>query len=105
MLNYWIFIGKTNAEAEAPTLWPPDVKSQLIGKEPDAGKDKRQEEKGKTEDKMVGWHHWLNEHKFEQAPGDGEEQGSLPCCSPWDHKSRTQLGFFGKKFFVVKYFS
>ena len=69
----WIGIGRTDAEADAPVLWPPDVKSQLTGKDPDAGKDWRQEEKGKTEDKMVGWHHRLNGDEFEQAPEDGEE--------------------------------
>ena len=79
----WIFIGKTNVKAEAPVLWPHDVKSQLTGKDPAAGKDWRQEEKGTTEDKMVGWHHWLNGCEFEQAQGDGEGQGSLACCSPW----------------------
>ena len=74
-----IFIGRTNAEAETPILWPPDPKSQPIGKDPDDGKDWRQEE-------MVGWHHQLNGHEFEQALGDGEGQGSLMCCSPWHHK-------------------
>ena len=82
----WIFIGRTDAEAEAPTLWPPDVKSRLIGKDPDAGKDWRQEEKGMIEDKMVGRHHWLNGHEFEQAPGDDEGLGRLVCCSPCGHK-------------------
>ena len=62
----WIFLGRTNAEAETPIVWSPDGKSQLIGKDPDAGKDRRQEEKGRTEDKMVGWHHWLNGHEFEK---------------------------------------
>ena len=81
----WIFIGRTHAEAEAPILWPPDVKSWLIGKDPDAGKDWRQEEKGMTEDEMVGWHHRLNGHEFEQALEDSEGWGSLVCCSPWDH--------------------
>ena len=80
----WIFIGKT--DTEAPILWPPDTKSQLIGKDPDAGKDWRQEEKWVTEDEMVGWHHWLNAHEFEQAPGDGEEHESLVCCSVWGLK-------------------
>ena len=79
----WIFIGRTDGEAEAPIIWPPDGKSQLIGKDPDAGRDWRQEEKGMTEDEMVGWDHQLNGHEFEQAPGDGEGQGSLACCSPW----------------------
>ena len=79
-----IFIGRT--DAEATVLWPPDVKSQLIREDPDAGKDWRQEEKGTTEDEMAGRHHWLNGHEFEQTPGDGERQGSLVCCSPWGHK-------------------
>ena len=82
----WIFIGRTDAEAEVPILWPPDVKNWLIRKDPNAGKDWREEEKGITEDEMVGWHHWLNGHEFEQAPGDGEGQGSPVCCSPWGHK-------------------
>ena len=75
----WTFIGRTDAEAEAPILWSPDVKSQLIGKDPDAEKDWRQEEKGTTEDEMVGWHHQFNEHEFEQTLGDGEGQGSPMC--------------------------
>ena len=82
----WVFIGRTDAEAEAPVLWPPDVKSWLIGKDSDAGKDWRHEEKGMKENEMVGWHHWLNEHEFEQAPGDGEGHGSLVCCSAWGCK-------------------
>ena len=81
----WIFIGRTDAEAEAPILWPPDAK-RLIGKDPDAGKDWRQEEKGLTEDEMVGWHHRFNGHESEQTPGDDEGQGSLECCSPWGWK-------------------
>ena len=72
----WIFIGRTDAEAETTILWPPDVKSWITGKDSDTGKDWRQEEKGMTEDEMVGCHHWLNGHVFEQAPGDGEGQGS-----------------------------
>ena len=68
------------------SLWPPDEKSPLIGKHPDAGKDRRQEEKGMTQDKMVGWHHRLNGHEFEQAPGDAEGQENLVCCGPWGHK-------------------
>ena len=83
----WIFIGRTDAEAEIPILGPCDLKSQLIGKDPDAGKDWRQEEKGMTEDEMVGWCHWLNEHEFEQAPGVGDGQGILTCCSPWGRKN------------------
>ena len=73
----WVFIERTDAEAEAPILWPPDVKSWLIGKNPDAGKDRGQEEKGATEDEMVGWHHKVNGHEFKQTQGDGEGQGSL----------------------------
>ena len=79
----WIFIGRTDVVGEAPIFWPPNEKSQLTGKDPDAGKDWRQEEKGMTEDEMVGWHHQLNGHKFECTPRDGEGQGSLVCCSPW----------------------
>ena len=82
----WIFIGRTDAEAEIPILWPPDVKNWLIRKEPDAGKDWRQEEMGTTEDAMVGWHHWLNGQEFEWAPGVGDGQGSWACCSPWGCK-------------------
>ena len=81
-----IFIGRIDAEAEAPILWPPDVKNWIIDKDPDAGKDWRQEEKGMTEDEMVGCHHRLNGHEFEQALGVGDGQGSLACCSPWNHK-------------------
>ena len=86
----WIFIGRTDAEAEALILWPPDAKNWLIGKDPDAGKDWRQEEKGMTEDEMVGWHHQLDGHEFEQAPGVGDGQGGLACCSAWGH-SQTWL--------------
>ena len=82
----WIFIGRTNAEAETPVLWPSDAKSKLIGKDPNVGKDWRQEETGMTEDEMVGCHHWLNGHEFEQALGDGDGQGRLACCSPWGCK-------------------
>ena len=79
----WIFIGRTDVEAEAPILWPPNAKNWIIGKGPYAGKDWRQEEKGTTEDEMVGWHYQLNGHDFELAPGVGDGQGSLVCCSPW----------------------
>ena len=82
----WIFIGRTDAETEAPILWPPRRKSWLIRKDPDAGKDWRQEQKGMTEDEMVGWHRWLSGHEFEQALEVGDGQGSLACCGPWDHK-------------------
>ena len=78
------FCGRADAEAEAPIHWPPDAKSQLVGKDPDAGKDWRQEEKGMTEDEMVGWHHWLYGHEFEQAPGIGDEQGNMVCCKESD---------------------
>ena len=77
----WIFTERTDAEAEAPILWPPNVKSWLIGKDPDAGKDWRQEE-----NEVVGWHHPLHVHEFEQAPGIGDGQRSLACCSPWRHR-------------------
>ena len=82
----WIFIGRTDAEAETLILWPPDVKNWLIGKDPDAGKDWRQEEKGMTEDEMLGWHHQLNGHEFEYTPAVGDGQGGLVCCSLWGHK-------------------
>ena len=82
----WIFIGSADAEAEAPMLWPPNAKSQLTGKDPDAGKDRMQEKKVTTEDEMVGCHHWLNGHEFEQTLGYSEGQRRLPCCSPWDCK-------------------
>ena len=82
----WIFIGRTDAETEAPILSPLDVKNWLIWKDPDAGKDWRQEEKGTTEDEMAGWHHRLDGREFEQALGGGDGQGSLVCCSPGGHK-------------------
>ena len=84
----WIFIGRTDAEAEVPILWPPDAKNRLIGKDPDAGKDWGQEEKGTTEDEMVGWHQRLNGSEFEQALAVGDGQGSLVCCSPWGCRVR-----------------
>ena len=82
----WVFIGRTDVEAETPILQLPDVKSWLIGKDPDVGKDWGQEVKGTTEDEMVGWHHWLNGHGFGWTPGVGDRQGGLACCSPWDRK-------------------
>ena len=82
----WIFIGRTEAEAEAPVLWPPDAKSRLTGKDPDAGKDWSREEKGTTEDEMAGWHHRLAGYEFKQALGVGDGQGGLACCSPWGHR-------------------
>ena len=87
----WIFIGRTDAQAETPILWPPDAKNWLIGKDPDAGKDRRQEETGITEDEMVGWHHWLDGHESEQAPGVGEGQESLVYCSPWGRKELDMI--------------
>ena len=86
----WVFIGRTD---KTPLLWPPDAKSQLIGKDPDAGKDGGQEEKGMTEDEMVGWHHWLSGHEFEQTLGDSEGQGSLVCCSSWGCKESDMTGW------------
>ena len=82
----WIFTGRNDAKTETPILWPPREKSWLIGKESDAGRDWGQEEKGTTEDEMAGWHHWLDGHEFEWAPGVGDRQGGLACCSPWDRK-------------------
>ena len=82
----WILIGRTDAEAEAPLFWQSDVKSQLIGKDRDAGKDWGQEEKGTTEDETIKWHHQLNGHDSEQTPGDSEGQASLVCCSVWGCK-------------------
>ena len=79
----WRFIGRTDAEAETLILWLPDVKNWLLGKDPDVGKHWKQEEKGMTEDEMVAWHYWLDGHEFEQAPGVGEGQGGLACCSLW----------------------
>ena len=82
----WIFIGRTGTEAEASLFWPPVAKSWLIRKDPDAGKDLRNKEKGMIENDMVGWHHQLNGHEFEKAPGHDEGQGSLACCCPWGCK-------------------
>ena len=79
----WIFIGRTDAEAKSPILWPPDAKNWLIGNDPDAGEDWGQE-KGKTENEMIGWHHQLNGYEFEKILRDSEGQGSLVYCSPWD---------------------
>ena len=91
----WIFIGRTDAEAQL--LWPPDVKSWLIRKDSDAGKDWRQERKVTTEDEMVEWHHRLDGHEFEQAPGVGDGQGSLACCSPWGRKESQMTEWVNKK--------
>ena len=105
----WIFIGRTDAEAETPILWPPDVKTWLLGKDPDAVKDWEQEEKGMTEDEMAGWHYGLDGCEFEWTPGDGDGQRGLVCCYSWDHKesdtteqlNQTEL----RKGLIGKYFS
>ena len=92
-----IFIGRTDAEAETPIVWPPHAKNWLIWKDPNAGEDWRQEEKGTTEDEMAGWHHRLNGHEFEWTPGVGDGQGGLECCSLWDlgvrHNWATELNW------------
>ena len=92
-----IFNGRTGTEAEIPILWPPDAKSWLVGKDPDAGKDWGQQEKGMIEDEMVGWHHRLNGHGFRWTPGVGEGQGGLVCCSSWgrrvEHDWATELNW------------
>ena len=82
----WVFIGRTDAEAETPILWPPHVKSWFIGKDPDAGRDWGQEEKGTTEDEMAGWHHWLDGRESEWTPGVCDGQGGLACCDSWGRK-------------------
>ena len=79
----WIFIGRSDTEADAPIIWPPDVKNWLTGKDPDSGEDWRQEDKGTIKDEIVRWHHRLDGQEFEQASGVGDGQGSLACCSPW----------------------
>ena len=86
----WMFIGRTDIEVEAPILWPPDTKNWIIEKAPDAGKDWSWEEKGMTEDEMVGWHHRLGGHEFEQALGVGDGWESLACCSPWGRKESNR---------------
>ena len=82
----WVFIGRTDAEAETPIFWPPHAKCWLIGKDPDSGRDWGQEEKGTTEDEMAGWHHWLNGHESEWTPGIGDGQWGLACCDSWGLK-------------------
>ena len=96
----WVFIGRTDAEAEASVICPPDVKNWLIGKDLDAAKDWRLEEKGTTEDERVGWHHQLNGHEFKQALGVGDGQRSLACCNTWGRKESDMtegLNWTGKK--------
>ena len=97
----WIFLGRTDAEAEAPILWPSDGKIWLIEKDPDAGKDWGQEENGVTEDEIVRWHHSLSGHEFEQTPGDCEGQGSLACCSPWGLKESDMTERLNNHFYNV----
>ena len=89
----WVFIGRTDAEAETPIVWPPDAKSWLIWKDPDAGKDWGQEEKGTTEDEMVGWHHWLGGHEFVWTPGVDDGQGGLACSQRVWHDWVTELNW------------
>ena len=109
----WVFIGRTDAEAETPILGPPDSKSWLIGKDPDAGKDWGREEKGTTEDEMVGCPHWFYGHEFEQAPRVGDGQRSLACCGPWGWEELdttewvnwTQLTVISYALFVHWFFS
>ena len=100
--QFWIFIGGTDAEAEATLLWPLDAKSLLIGKDSDAGKDWRQEEKGTTEVELVGWHHWLNGNEFEQALGDCEGPRSLACCSPGDCKESDPTEWLNNNNYCIK---
>ena len=98
----WVFTGRTDVEAETPILWPPDTKSWLIGKDPDAGKDWGREEKGMTEDEMVGWHHYLDGHGFEWTLGVGDGQGGLAFCGSWGcrvgHDWATELNWTEKQF-------
>ena len=102
----WVFIGRTDAEAETPILWPSHVKSWLIGKDPDAGKDWGQE-KGTTKDEMAGWHHWLDGHGFEWTPGVGDGQGGLACCDSWgckesDMTRETELNWISNHSIIFK---
>ena len=94
----WIFIARADAETEAPIIWPPDVKSWLIEKDPDVWKDWGKEEKRAAEDETVGWHYWLSGHEFEQTPGDSERQRSLTCCSPWGRKEWDMTDWKPAKF-------
>ena len=100
----WIFIGRTDAKAETPILWPPDAKSWLIGKDPDAGRDWGQKEKGMTEDEMVGWHHWVNGHGFGWNLGVGDGQGGLVWYSSWGHKESDTTEWLNWKFWCVCFY-
>ena len=101
----WIFIGRTDAEAETPIVWPPHAKNWLIRKDSDAGRDSGQEEKGMTEDEMTGWHHWLDGHESEWTPGVGDGQGGLACCDSWGrrvgHDWVTELNWTWEFLYVV----
>ena len=99
----WIFNGKTDAKAETPILWPPNVKSRLTGKDPDAGQDWRQEAKGMAEDEIVRWHQGLKGHEFEQATGVGDGQGSLACCSPLGCKTSDMTEWLNWTDFFVSW--
>ena len=102
----WVFIGRTDVEAETPILWPPDEKSWLIGKDSDAGRDWGQEEKGMTEDEMAGWHHRLDGHGFGWTPGVGDGQGGLACCDSWGCKEldTTELNWKGQPYHILDFF-
>ena len=100
----WVFFGRNDAKAETPVLWPPHEKTWLFGKDRNAGKDWRQEEKQVTEDETVGWHHRVNGHEFEQAPGVGDGQGSLACCSPWGHKELNMTNWTTTNTLNILYF-
>ena len=106
--QFWIFIGRTDAKAETPIFWPPHVKSWLIGKDCDAGRDWGQEEKGTTKDEMAGWHHWLDGRESEWTPGVGDGQGGLVCCDSWGRKESdtterlnwTELNWLSLSFYM-----
>ena len=99
----WIFIGRTDAEAKAPIFWPSDLKSWLTGKAPDAGRKCGQEEKGATEDKMVGWYHWLNGHESEQTQRDSDGQRSLACCSSWGRRVGHDLDTEQQSYYFIQF--
>ena len=100
----WVFIGRTDVEAETLILWPPELKSWLIWKDPDAGKDWGQEEKGTTEDEMAGWHHWLDGRESEWTLGVGDGQGGLACCDSWGHKESdtTEWPIWSEDNFILR---
>jgi len=104
----WVFFARTDAEAETPILWPHHAKSWLIGKDPDAGRDWGQEEKGTIEDEMAGWHHWLDAHEFGWTPGVGDRQGGLACCDSWGRKesdTTKQLNWTEYSWILGEFFS